>query len=102
MSITYTYTIASVDENARCMEIIYESEGHQTMRVGARLPFEGESLENVVQAYSPLSIWEAMITPVAPPKIGATGTIMPASTETNNPGVVDTQVDTPVQNIHEV
>lgn len=98
MSITYTYTIASVDETARCMEIIYESAGHQTMRVGARLPFEGEALESVVQSYAPLGLWEAMAAAVVAPQVGVTGTITPVS---QNP-ITPAPVDTPVDQLHEV
>jgi hypothetical protein len=77
MSITYTYTIASVDENARCMEVIYSADGHQTMRIGARLPLEGEALENVIAMFSPVSLWIQLSTPVVVPQVGASGVIEP-------------------------
>ena len=77
MSITYTYEIIAVDEAARCMEVVYSAEGHQTMHIGARLPFEGESLENVIKAFAPVSLWIELATPVVAPQVGVTGTIEP-------------------------
>lgn len=77
MSIPYTYEIVSVDPAARCMEIVYSSEGRQTMHIGARLPFEGESLEAVVAMYSPVSYWLEQEAPVVIPEIGTTGVVLP-------------------------
>ena len=81
MSISYTYKIISVDSAARCMEIIYSSEGRQTMHISARLPFEGESLESVVEMYSPVAYWIEQETPVFTPEIGTTGTVSPTQVE---------------------
>lgn len=78
MNIAYTYEIVSVDEAARCMEIIYSSDGQQTMHVGARLPFEGENLEAVVQMYAPVAYWQTAQTPVVAPAVGTQGSISPA------------------------
>jgi len=75
MSILYNYEIIKVDEAARVMEVVYTSEGRQTMHIGARLPYEGESLEAVIQMFSPVPYWleqEAQTLPVA---VGITGTI---------------------------
>lgn len=81
MDITYKYTVVSVDESARCMEIVYEADGHQTAHVGARLPYAGESLEDVVKMYSPVSVWIAKVTPVEVPLVGTSGTVRPAVVE---------------------
>jgi len=77
MSITYKYTILSVDIASRCMEVVYSAEGRQTMHIGARLPFEGESLEDVIIQYAPENLWLSLETPVVAPKVGLTGTIKP-------------------------
>lgn len=77
MSITYTYEIIAVDEAARCMEVVYSAEGHQTMHIGARLPFVGEALEDVIKAFAPVPLWVGLATPVAAPQIGLTGTVEP-------------------------
>jgi len=75
MSIQYTYEVISVDEAARCMEIVYSSEGRQTMHIGARLPFEGESLEAVVDMYAPVENWLEQEQSVIVPDVGVKGVI---------------------------
>lgn len=79
MSITYTYEIIAVDEAARCMEVVYSAEGHQTMHIGARLPFEGEPLEAVVEMYAPVALWLEQEKAVQVPQVGARGTIVPTA-----------------------
>lgn len=76
MQIQYTYKIVSVDEAARVMEIIYSSAGRQTMHIGARLPYEGESLEAVVAMYSPVRYWEEQELRVVIPEVGTTGVLV--------------------------
>lgn len=56
-NITYTYAIENINEAARCMEIVYSSTGHQTLRVGARLPFDDETLSDIVEMYNPVAQW---------------------------------------------
>lgn len=77
MSIEYTYEITSVDEAARCMEVVYSAEGRQTMRIGARLPFEGESLEAIIDMYAPVAYWREQELSVVVPQVGTTGVITP-------------------------
>jgi len=77
MSIEYKYTIISVNAEGRCMEVIYEADGHQTMHIGARLPFEGELLEDVIKAFSPVQLWTELAAAVLVPEVGATGVITP-------------------------
>ena len=81
MSIQYTYTIESVDTAARCMVVVYEADGHGTQRIGTHIPFEGESLEDVVAMYSPVPYWESQVRTLAVPVVGATGTIAPVVEE---------------------
>ena len=77
MSIEYTYEIVSVDAQARCMEVIYRAEGHPEQRIGTRLPYEGEALEAVISAYSPVGYWESLQAAVTLPSVGAQGVITP-------------------------
>lgn len=81
MSITYTYEIIKVDQDARCMEVVYSSEGNPTMHVGARLPFEGEALEDVIAMFAPVPYWESLKTPVVVPAVGTTGVLSPVVDE---------------------
>ncbi len=78
MGINYEYKIVAVDTAARCMEIIYTAEGYPTQHIGARLPFEGESLEHVVRMFSPTVFWEETQRITLPPTVGAAGAIMEA------------------------
>lgn len=77
MSIQYTYTIESVDTEARCMVVVYSADGHTTQHIGARIPFDGESLEDVIAAYAPVAYWEAQKRPISAPAVGSSGTIVP-------------------------
>lgn len=79
MSIEYKYEIVSVDETARCMEVVYTAEGHQTLNIGARLPYAGESLEAVVQMFSPVRFWEEQQLVVEVPLVGTQGRVTSAS-----------------------
>jgi len=72
-NITYSYEIVSVDQAARCMEVVYLSEGRQTMHISARLPFEGEDLSSVVGMYSPVAYWLEQERAVVPPPVGEKG-----------------------------
>lgn len=76
MSIPYTYEIISVDPQARVMEVVYTSPGRQTMHIGARLPYQGETIEDIVQMYSPVRYWEEQEAEVVVPALGS-GTIIP-------------------------
>jgi len=89
MSIQYTYEIVKVDAAARCMEVVYSAVGHQTMHIGARLPFQGESLESVIAMYAPVAHWESLIAPVLVPTVGQSGTISPVQTEPQQTVFVD-------------
>jgi hypothetical protein len=79
MSITYNYTIVSVDEKARCMEIVYTAAGHQTQHIGARLPYEGEALDAIIQMYAPVAYWLEQNKKVVVPTVGLTGSFVSLS-----------------------
>jgi len=74
-NITYTYEIIAVDEAARCMEVVYSATGHQTMHVGARLPFDGESLDDVIKMFAPVQLWIEQAKAVSIPTVGVTGIV---------------------------
>lgn len=77
MSITYDYKIISVDVAARCMEVVYSAEGHSTLHVSTRLPYEGEALEVVIQMFAPVPYWIERGLKVVAPEIGTVGFITP-------------------------
>lgn len=79
MSIPYTYEIIAVHEEGRCMEVVYRADGHPTQHIGARLPYQGETLEAVIDMYAPVQYWLSLQTPVVVPQVGLTGTISPVA-----------------------
>lgn len=79
--IPYTYEIINVDPAAKAMEIVYSSPGRQTMHIGARMPFVGESLEAVVQMFSPVAYWREQETEVIPVTQGQSGAFNPPEPE---------------------
>jgi hypothetical protein len=76
MNIKYTYEVVSINEAGRCMEVVYTSEGNPTMHIGTRLPYEGETVEAIVEMYAPVRYWEELKLPVLVPEIGASGIIV--------------------------
>ena len=66
----YSYEIVSVDENARVMEIVYTADGRQPIHVGARLPYVGETIEQIVDMFSPVRYWQERDTQVVVPEVG--------------------------------
>lgn len=76
MNITYEYQIINVDEQARCMEVVYSSEGRQTMHISARLPYKGEALEDVIKMFAPVLLWIEAGKTVVPPATGTRGQII--------------------------
>ena len=77
MSIAYKYEIILVDIAARCMEVVYSAEGHATRHVGARLPYEGEALEAVIQMFAPVQYWVEQGLRVVAPEVGTFGVVSP-------------------------
>jgi len=56
-NVEYTYKIINVDPAAKSMEIVYESPEYGVLHVGARLPWKGETVEQVVQTHNPSVYW---------------------------------------------
>lgn len=73
MSIPYTYTIAKVDAAARCMEVVFQSEGRREMRVCTRIPAKGESLDAVMDEYAPVTYWHSQEVELEIPEVGLSG-----------------------------
>lgn len=81
MSIEYTFEVVAVDIQAKSMEILYKSEGRQDMLIGTRLPYENETLEDIVRMYEPVSYWIQQDLNVIVPEVGTKGTITPTIEE---------------------
>lgn len=79
----YTYEVISVDSEARCMEVVYRSPGRQQMHVGVRLPWEGESLEAVIHAHSPVIYWQEQDRVIQSVAVGTVGTVVVPQSESS-------------------
>ena len=75
MSIAYNFEVLAVDQAARVMEVVYTSEGRQTMHVGARLPYEGETLESVIAMYAPVAYWQSQDAVTQAVNVGESGSL---------------------------
>ena len=72
-TITYTYEITRVDPDAKAMDILYTSPEYGTMLVGARMPWEGETVDMIANMYSPVRYWVEQTLAVASVSVGAAG-----------------------------
>lgn len=77
MTYTYTYEIVSVDVQARCMEVRYETSGKPPINVGTRLPSPDEPLEMIIESYAPVGYWADLDRQVVIPQVGHTGVVIP-------------------------
>jgi hypothetical protein len=74
-TLSYTYEITRVDPDAKTMDILYTSPEHGTMLVGARMPWEGETVEMIAAMYSPVRNWVEQTLSVAPVAVGTGGEV---------------------------
>lgn len=77
-TIDYTYTILEV--NDRSMTVEYTHPTHGPMQVGVRRPKVGETLEAVIDEFSPVIWWLEQSAEFAPVQVGVAGagaTVLP-------------------------
>lgn len=82
MTIEYKFKILNVDEKNRCMEVEYTAKGLPTHIKGVRLPREGESLEALIDSFSPIPEWDYLLATVKVPEV-MEGTIYPTQPNVN-------------------
>ena len=70
-TIPYTYEVTAV--NDRSMDVTYTNSEHGSTQVSVRLPFDGETLEDVIAQFSPALWWDTMSRPVQAVPVGAAG-----------------------------
>lgn len=72
--IRYSYEIISVNPDAKAMEIVYTHPTYGKTHVGARMPFEGETIRDIVRMFNPTRYWQEQNDLVTVPvEVGATG-----------------------------
>lgn len=91
MSITYTYTVLSVDADLKSMDVHYASAGRRAFRVTVPSPDEGQSLNAQIAKHAPVALWESYARTVAAVAPGATGEITAAPTVLITPGMAFSQ-----------
>jgi hypothetical protein len=70
-----SYEITRVDPDTKAMDILYTSPDYGTMLVGARMPWENETVEMIAAMFSPLRNWVEQTLPVAAVSAGLTGEV---------------------------
>lgn len=85
--ISYSYEVIAVNEEARVMEVVYTSAGRQTMHIGARLPYEGESLQAVIESYAPVAYWLEQERALGTVQVGFSGSFTPSDMDMSLPAV---------------
>jgi len=73
MNISYSYEIKRVDVEFKVMDVEYASDGLSTVTVSARLPFTGENVADVVDAFAPFGIWAMESATYDAPIVGTSG-----------------------------
>jgi hypothetical protein len=80
IDIVYTYEVIDVTIEAKSMQILYKAEGRPDVLMGARLPYEGETLSDIVRMYTPIHIWEEQTRAVSTVEIGTSGIVSSSGT----------------------
>ena len=82
MNISYNYEIKRVDEEFKVMDVEYASAGLSSVTVSARLPFTGESVADVVDAFAPFGVWAMESATYDVPSVGVSGSKVAIATDT--------------------
>lgn len=83
-----TFEVTSVNPELRCMEVVFRAPGHPDVTVGARMPFEGESISELAASFAPVQYWENRVKQIASVTQGETGAVVfgtPTITPSPNP-----------------
>ena len=72
--VTYSYEVLSIDDGTKTMQVKYSAEGRDDVLVSARLPYQNESIEAVIDQFSPVLMWEEADVVRNTPSVGMSGT----------------------------
>lgn len=82
---TYTYIITNTDPTIGAMEVLFSAPGMPDALVGARMPYEGESLDAVVASFAPFAYWDSIGKVFADVTVGHSASITPVVSATPSP-----------------
>lgn len=81
--IPYTYEV--IESTDAGMVLRYTSPGRSPVNIGARLPYEGETLDAIAAMYSPVAYWLEQDAVKLPVPVGASGSFTPLQPEPPTP-----------------
>jgi hypothetical protein len=88
-----TYQIVRVDPETKAMDILYTSPEHGSLLVGARMPWEGETVEAIAETFSPARYWLEKTLPVAQVSEGEEGQLSTAVASNSSTPRVASKLD---------
>lgn len=92
MSVAFQYKVVSVNKDAGCMDVEFKSDGLPDVLVGVRIPFEGEDVDEVIQSFAPLSVWQPLIVPTQEVSVGHEGAYAPAPAAPDENAVANSEL----------
>ena len=75
--ISYNYTITDIHADGKNMTVQYSAIGKQSIDVVTPVPTTTQQLSDIIQAYSPIRIWEQSELEYQTIAVGTAGTITP-------------------------
>jgi hypothetical protein len=77
MALEFTYEITAIDEVEKKLYVTYRANGKPSVESATRIPWESETLEQVITHFAPIAYWESLDVPTTAETIsvGQTGTI---------------------------
>lgn len=72
---SYTYKITSTNPDLAAMTVEFSAPDYPTVEVGARMPFVGEALNDLIASIAPIGYWLDSKKAVAAVQVGATAAV---------------------------
>lgn len=72
----FTYEVTRVDEDNKVMDLVFKTEGLSDVLVSARLPFNGESVDDLALSVAPFYAWDMEQAEFTTPSVGVRGSLV--------------------------
>lgn len=69
----FTYEVKEISENGKSMVLTYTCDGYDPVDVGARVPYGGETLDQIADMFAPTYWWNEQAAVHEPVTVGQTG-----------------------------